>query len=115
MSNRSEMRNHRREQVVTQYLLAQPGRAAGATSYDCAVHILQEQGVYVSDKKAHDMWCSVFDLIQAGVIVEDPMTSHIRLATDEELKAKLAGKPDEPVKLELSLTLLSRNERQGND
>lgn len=105
MSAASESRQYRREQQVRQYLMAQPRQSSGAPMYDTAVHVLQDSGLYVSDKRAHDMWCALFDLQMAGVVVVEADGSSCRLATVEELQAKLTGEPvaDNPVSLTLAM------------
>jgi hypothetical protein len=104
-------REYRRELKIREYLQKQPGQSSGAPMYDTAVHVLQELGLYVSDKRANDWWGSLFDLQTAGVVIVEPDGSSCRLATVEELKARLTGElvPDGPIVL--TLNLLERNGR----
>lgn len=83
-------RSYKRQNQILTYLLAQPGQHSMAGAYDTAAHVLNDLGIYVSDQRQHEYWCSIFDLTQDGVIVEVPGEG-IRLATPEELKARLKG------------------------
>jgi hypothetical protein len=115
MSAAAQSRSYRREQKIRQYLEKQPGQSSGAPSGETAVHIVQDLGLYVSDKRAHEWWCSLFDMIQGGVVIEEPDGSSVRLATEEELKKKLAGESEKdwqasPEKITLSLIMIGRKD-----
>ncbi|QOP66177.1 hypothetical protein SEA_DANIELLEIGNACE_37 [Arthrobacter phage DanielleIgnace] len=84
-------RSFKRQNNVLRYMLKQPGQRSYAGAHDTAGHVLQDLGQYVSDQQQHEYWCAIFDLMQDGVIVEEPGEG-IRLATPEELKAQLGMK-----------------------
>jgi hypothetical protein len=107
MSVQHEGRSHRREVKIREYLLKQPGNASGAPSYETAVHVLQDLGLYVSDKRAHDWWCSLFDMIMAGAVIDEPDGSSVRLATADELFARLSADPTDR-KAVSSIVMLDR-------
>lgn len=103
-------RSYRRELKIREYLQKQPGQSSGAPAYETAVQVLQDLGLYVSDKRAHEWWCALFDLTQAGVVIDEPDGSSVRLATVEELKARLTGDPAADEKVTLTLTLKGREQ-----
>lgn len=111
MSVQHEGRSHRREVKIREYLLKQPGNASGAPSSETAVHVLQDLGIYVSDKRAHDWWCSLFDMIMAGSVIEEKDGSSVRLATADELRARLDADPTDR-KTVTSIVMLDRQSKE---
>lgn len=109
-------RNHRREVKIREYLLAQPNQSSGAPAYDTAVHVIQSLGFHVSDKRAHEWWCSLFDMIQSGQVIEEPREEYAvemtcRLATTEELQARLGIQQDPAT--ETAIVMLAHQKEAG--
>jgi hypothetical protein len=109
-------RSYRRENVVRTYLLdlARRGMKNCRTQWETAADVCEAAGIKVTDRNTNLYWGAIFDLTQSGAVVVEPETDWPRLATPEELKARLTGEPasEEKIRLELILQGVDGKVRQ---